>query len=142
MLKKGIALGVLGLAIVGVTAYSTGVFAYQGDVSQKGPNYTPERHAQMEKAFENNDYNAWKELMNGRGRVTEVVNEGNFNRFSEMHRLMEEGKTDEANQIRQGLGLGQGGKDGQNKGMNNGQRGQNRSGNFIDANADGKCDRM
>ena len=134
MTKKGIVLGVLGLAIAGAAAYSTGALAYRGDSNQKGPNYTPERHEQMEKAFENKDYNAWKNLMNGRGRVSEAVNENNFNRFSEMHKLMEEGKTDEANKIRQELGLGQG--------KGNGQRGQNRGGNFVDANGDGKCDRM
>jgi hypothetical protein len=134
MTKKGIMLGVLGLAIAGITAYSTGALAYRGDASKTNPNYSPERHEQMEKAFENNDYNAWKNLMNGRGRVTEVINEGNFNRFAEAHRLIEEGKADEANKIRQELGLGQG--NGQ------GQRGQNGNGNFVDANGDGKCDRM
>jgi len=145
MLKKGIVLGVLGLAIAGVVVYSTGIFAYRGDASQKGPNYTPERHEQMEKAFADNDFNAWKDLMNGKGRVTTVINEGNFNRFSEMHKLMEEGKNDEANKIRQELGLGQGGKNGQGKcmGQNKGQnKGQNRGGDFVDANGDGKCDRM
>lgn len=140
MTKKGIMLGVLGLVIAGVAVYSTGALAYRGDFNQAGPNYTPERHDQMEKAFENNDYNAWKNLMSGRGRVSEVVNEGNFNRFAEAHRLMEEGKTDEAKNIRQELGLGQGGKNRQ--GMGDGQRGQNRNGNFVDANGDGKCDRM
>lgn len=130
MFKKGILLGVLGLAIAGATAYSTEALAYQGDANKTGPNYSPERHEQMERAFENNDYNAWKSLMNGKGRVMEVINEGNFNRFSEMHKLMEEGKTDEANKIRQELNLGQG------------QRGQNRKGNFVDENKDGVCDRM
>jgi hypothetical protein len=134
MTKKWIILGVLGLAIAGVAAYSTGVLAYRGDANKTGPNYSPERHEQMQKAFENNDYNAWKNLMNGKGRISEVVNEGNFNRFAEAHRLMEEGKNDEANQIRQELGLGKGNK--------NGQKGQNREGNFVDANGDGKCDRM
>jgi hypothetical protein len=140
MTKKGMMLGVLGLVISGATAYSTGTLAYRGDSSQTGPNYTPERHEQMEKAFENNDYNAWKNLMNGKGRVTNVINEGNFNRFAEAHKLMEEGKTDDANKIRQELGLGQGNKSGQ--GTGNGQKGQNRGGNFVDANGDGKCDRM
>jgi hypothetical protein len=137
MIKKNIMLGTLGLVIAGVAAYSIGASAYRGDASQKGPNYTPERHEQMEKAFDNNDYGAWKNLMNGRGRVTDIINEGNFNRFAQAHKLMEEGKNDEANKIRQELGLGQGGKNGQ--GMN---RGQNNGGNFVDANGDGKCDRM
>jgi len=140
MTKKGIMLGVLGLAIAGAAAYSTGALAYRGDVNKTGPNYSPERHEQMERAFESNDYNAWKNLMNGRGRVSEVVSEGNFNRFAQMHKLMEEGKNDEANKIRQELGLGQGG--GQGKGMVDGQRGQNRGGSFVDANGDGKCDRL
>ena len=140
MTKKGIMLGVLGLAVAGTAAYASGVSAYQGNASKTGPNYSPERHEQMEKAFENNDYNAWKNLMNGKGRVSKVVNEGNFNRFSEAHKLTEEGKVDEANKIRQELGLGQGDKNGQ--GMGNGQRGQNQGGNFVDANGDGKCDRL
>lgn len=121
MIKKSILFGVLGLVTAGTVAYSTQALAYRGDPNKTGPNYSPERHEQMEKAFENNDYNAWKNLMNGRGRVTEVVNEGNFSRFAEMHRLAEEGKNDEANKIRQELGLGQ------RDGSGSGQRGQNRN---------------
>jgi hypothetical protein len=136
MMKKSIILGVLGLAVVGVVAYATEALAYRGDASKTGPNYSAERHVQMEKAFENNDYNAWKNLMNGRGRVSGIINENNFNRFAEAHRLTEEGKNDEANKIHQELGLGQG------KGAGNGQRGQNRGGNFVDLNGDGVCDRM
>lgn len=142
MTKKGIMLGVLGLAIAGLVSYSTEALAYRGDPGKTGPNYSPERHEQMEKAFDNNDYNSWKNLMNGRGRVSQIINEGNFKRFAEAHRLMEEGKNDEAGKIRQELGLGQGGGNGQGKGMNNAQRGQNKGGNFVDANGDGKCDRM
>lgn len=131
-------MAVLGLAIAGTIAYSTEAIAYRGDSNQTGPNYSPERHEQMEKAFENNDYNAWKNLMNGRGRVVSVINEKNFNRFAEAHKLMKEGKTDEANKIREELGLGQGNR----QGMKQGQKGQNRGGNFVDANGDGKCDRL
>lgn len=40
-------------------------------------------------------------------------------------------------------GAGWGARDGQGRGMmSGGQRGQNRGGNFIDANNDGICDRM
>jgi hypothetical protein len=45
--------------------------------------------------------------MNGRGKVTQVINDQNFSKFSEMHRLMLEGKYDEANKIREELGLKQ-----------------------------------
>lgn len=98
-------------------ASATNIFAYRGDPSVQGPDCTEERHAVMTQAFENNDYNAWRENMQGRGRVTEVVNEGNFAVFSEMHQLMLEGKTEEANAIRAELGLGQKNGSGQGKGQ-------------------------
>lgn len=104
--------GILGVAAVALTLQP--LLAYQGDPSKKGPNYSPERHEQMEQAFENNDYAAWKNLMQGRGRVTQVVNEGNFARFAEAHRLAEEGKINEAKEVRKELGLGL--RDGQGKG--------------------------
>ncbi len=138
MMKKGYILGALGIVALSAMAYSNGVFAYRGDASQTGPNYTPERHTQMEAAFDKGDYSAWKENMNGRGRVSEVINEGNFNRFAEMHKLMEEGNTTEANKIRAELGLGQG----NGQGKSGDHKGQNARGNFVDANGDGVCDRM
>ncbi len=112
-----IPVGVIALVSAAGVAYAA--YAYQGDPAKQRPNFSPERHAAMQKAFENNDYNAWKSLVNGRGRITEIVNESNFARFAEMHRLMLEGKYEEANQIREELGL----------------RGQNRNWN-----KDGNCD--
>ena len=96
--------GVMALITASGVAYAA--YAYQGDPAQRGPQFSAERHEAMQKALEGNDYNAWKELMNGRGRVTQVINEGNFTRFSEMHRLMLEGKYDDANKVREELGLG------------------------------------
>ncbi len=91
--------------------------AYRGDPSVQGPNYSVERHESMEKAFENNDYNAWKDLMQNRGRVTQVINKDNFVTFAKAHRLAEQGKFQEANQIRQSLGLGLQNGSGQMSGM-------------------------
>lgn len=115
------------LSIAALTIALQPAFAYQGDPTQKGPNYSPERHEQMEKAFESNNYTDWKNLMNGRGRVTQVVNEGNFARFAEAHRLAEQGKTDDAQKIRQELGLGNGKGSGQGKNFN-GARGNRGAG--------------
>ncbi len=140
------------VAVILAGAYSFSS-AYQGDYTKKGPNYSEERHEAMQKAFENNDYNAWKEQMNGRGRVSEVINEENFAKFAEAHRLADEGKYDEADQIREELGLrtrdgkrmgaGYGNRDGRGHGrMNNEDRGQNRGGNFVDADGDGTCDNL
>lgn len=105
MNKKLIALGSAVLTLSGLTLFPKQALAYRGDPSVQGPNYSEERHAKMITAFENKDYNSWKKLMEGRGRVTQVINEQNFNRFAEAHKLALEGKKDEANQIRKELGL-------------------------------------
>jgi hypothetical protein len=108
MKKAILGISAIILTAVAVSAISGQVLAYMGDPNVKGPNYTPERHDAMEKAFDNNDYNAWKNLMNGRGRVTQVINASNFSKFAQAHKLAEEGKTAEAAKIRQDLGLGNG----------------------------------
>ena len=90
--------------------------AYRGDPSVQGPDCSAERHEIMTEAFENNDYHTWKEQMQGKGRVSQVVNEGNFARFAQAHKLAEEGKLDEAKAIRQELGLGLGLKNGSGQG--------------------------
>lgn len=141
MTKKGITAGVLGLVALGAVAIVASAYAYQGDPTKFGPNYTPERHEAMQTAFEKNDYAAWKAQMGNRGAANKVT-EQNFARFAEMRNLMLEGKTTDADAIRAELGLGQGGRNGQGGGMHAGQRGQNQGGNFVDANNDGTCDRM
>jgi hypothetical protein len=106
MNKKTIMFGLTTLILGGLVLAPKAVEAYRGDPSVKGPNYTKERHEVMEKAFESKDYNAWKNLMQNRGRVTQVVNAQNFTKFAQAHELAEQGKINEANQIRQELGLG------------------------------------
>ncbi|MDP1884344.1 MAG: hypothetical protein Q8L10_03155 [Candidatus Moranbacteria bacterium] len=133
MITKYIILGSLGLVALGAVA--TSAYAYQGDPAKFGPNYTPERHEAMVKAFENKDYAAWKSQMGDRGAANRVT-EQNFARFAEMRKLRLEGKTAEADAIRAELGLGQG------QGRMGANRGQNAGGNFVDKNGDGICDRM
>ncbi len=93
--------------------------AYKGDPNVKGPNYTADRHEAMEKAFANKDYNAWKSLMTGKGRVQQVVNKDNFAKFAAAHALAEQGKITDANKIRAELGLGL--QNGSGKGMGMGR---------------------
>jgi len=108
MNTKKILLPAIGLALVGAIGLGTvsSALAYQGDSAKIGPNYTAERHEAMEKAFQENDYNSWKNLMQGRGRVSQVITQENFSKFAEAHKLAEQGKHAEANAIRQELGLG------------------------------------
>ena len=102
---KKISLITLSIAAL-VFALAGNTYAYKGDPSAVGPNHTQERELAMEKAFDNNDYNAWKNLMANRGRVTQVITKENFAQFAKAHNLAEEGKIAEANQIRTQLGLG------------------------------------
>ena len=92
---------------LGLTALTLGGLAF-GANQAMASNYSEERHQAMTQAFANKDYNAWKDLMSGKGRVSQIVNEGNFARFAEAHQLMLEGKTNEAQTIRAELGLGSG----------------------------------
>lgn len=121
MNKISLLLGLTALTIGGAIIAPQAVLAYRGDPNVKGPNFTEERHLAMEKAFENKDYDAWKELMGGRGRVTQVVNTENFAKFAEAHELAEEGKTDEANTIKAELGLGLHNGTGMGQGMGYGR---------------------
>lgn len=106
MKKTTLGLGALAL-VLGITAVTTGsALAYKGDPAVKGPNYSTERHTAMLKAFENKDYTAWKNLMQNRGMATKVITEANFAKFVEAHNLALQGKTAEAQKIRQELGLG------------------------------------
>ena len=117
--------GTLALAIA-VIATTSSAFAYQGDPSVKGPNHSPERHEAMTQAFETGDYQAWKDLMDGKGRVTQVINADNFAHFADAHKLAAEGKLEEAKAVRAELGLGL--KDGSGRGQGKGFGRGNRSG--------------
>ncbi|OGG34931.1 hypothetical protein A2363_01780 [Candidatus Gottesmanbacteria bacterium RIFOXYB1_FULL_47_11] len=121
MNKTSILLGLTALVIAGAVIAPQAVLAYRGDPAVKGPNYTEERHTAMEKAFENKDYAAWQNLMQGRGRVTQVVNKDNFAKFAQAHELAEQGKTDEANKIKAELGLGLRNGTGMGQGMGYGR---------------------
>lgn len=106
MNKKLVGLGVGVLVAGGIIASAGTVLAYRGDPGIVGPNYSADRHELMEKAFENKDYSAWKNLMQDRGRASQVVTQENFAKFAEAHELAEKGNIIEAQKIREELGLG------------------------------------
>ena len=121
MKKATLLLGIAAVVIGGVIVVPQAVLAYKGDPTVKGPNYTEERHQAMEKAFENRDYNAWKALMAGRGRASQLITADNFAKFAEAHELADQGKTEEAAKIRAELGLGQHSGSGMGQGMGAGR---------------------
>jgi hypothetical protein len=127
--KVLLGLGTLALVLGFSGAIASSANAYRGDPTLKGPNYSVEREAAMEKAFAANDYTAWKSLMQNQGRVTQIINKDNFAKFAEAHKLAENGDIAGAQKIRQELRLGL--KNGSGQGMRNGTgRGINR-GNYT-----------
>ncbi len=121
MKNKIMGMGLLALVLSSSSLYINKAEAYKGDPQVKGPNYSAERHSLMTKAFATKDYTAWKNLMQGRGKVTQVVNKDNFAKFSEAHNLALQGKKTEAEKIRQEMGLGLGQKNGSGKSFGGGR---------------------
>jgi len=111
-----ITIATLGLVLILGQTMTSETFAYRSDPNKLGPNCTKEQHAAVQKALESKNYNEWKKLMIGKP-VLNKIDEKNFAKFAEMHKLMLQGKKDEANKIRTELGLGQGQKLGNGKGM-------------------------
>ena len=114
---------ILSVFVMGIVLFAgiAAVSAYRGDPTSVGPNYSDERHNQMTQAFETNNYGLWSQLMDtifGKHRVTERVNEENFNTFSQAHTAMMNGDIDSANELKASIGLGVGQQ----------QRGQNAKG--------------
>jgi len=126
MNKKTMLFGASVLILGGLIISPKLAEAYRGDPGVQGSDCTLERHEAMTQAFENNDYNAWKEQMQGKGRVTQVINEENFGRFAEAHNLALEGDTAGAKQIREELGLGLRNGSGQGQQKGNGLGRQNK----------------
>lgn len=139
-MKKNVLYSVLAVAGVGIIGGLSiaQASAYRGDPNVQGPNYTPERHAAMEQAFDTKNYESWKALMeeNGRGpRVLDVVNAENFPKFVEAHEKAEAGDTAGAAAIREELGLGNGNGARKGSGDRMGRSGQRGAGNGNCVNA-------
>lgn len=100
LVMSGLMALVLGLGISG------NAFAYQGDFTKSGPNYTPEFEAQITEVLSNKDYIGWKDLIEnkvGDGAVADTITQDNFDKFVQAWKLAREGKIKEANSIRREL---------------------------------------
>ncbi|MFZ2192615.1 MAG: hypothetical protein WAV31_00010 [Candidatus Moraniibacteriota bacterium] len=110
-LNRKIAAGASALLVAaGIMGSGMYVSAYGGDPNVKAPWYSEDRHVAIQDAVTKNDYNAWKNLkteqMNARMNwMFSKITQDNFPKFAEVHNLMQQGKYDEANKIREELGL-------------------------------------
>ena len=95
----------LGAGFAMASGVSADTGTRMGFGAQRGTCNT-ELHDEIEQAIEDGEYETWKELMDGRGRITEVVTAENFDTFAEMHEAMEDGDYAKAAELRKDLGLG------------------------------------
>jgi hypothetical protein len=146
-MKNKIVIGIFALLAVSVLAFAGLTYAYRGNASVQGPNYNADVHEQLEAAMEAGDYEAWLSIRQEnnlpmRGKIFQVVNEDNFDRYVAMHEAMEAGDAETANSIRAELGLGagkmmQGAGAGQGQGA--GQRGMSSNGSSCQGAGTGAC---
>lgn len=156
-MNKNLLLGMLAIFVISVASLGA-VWAYRGNPQVQGPNYDADVHEQLEAAIEAGDYDAWVQTREDnnlpmRGRMFQVINADNFDKYVELHEANEAGDTEKADAIKAELGLGQGmqkhgntqGKGMQNTGTGQGMHKGANSGsglgqNFVDVNNDGLCD--
>lgn len=112
---------VLALSVF-VAISSTQAFAYRGDPSVQGPNYSKERHEKMLKimntAVDANalklNYAEWKKLMANKPLLQKIDTIEKFKMYLEMRKLELQGKDAEAAKLREKLGLPHGNGQGRN----------------------------
>ena len=128
-MKKLLSILLLSLVTIG------GVFAYSGynaDNKELNPNYSEERCEAMQNAFENLDYEAWKEIMEQnprKGKVLDVITEENFDIFVQAREARLAGDDETAKELMASLGLNQGEGPKNGHGFKNGNRQMQGAGN-------------
>jgi hypothetical protein len=117
MISKLITVPALGLALVGGLITYAGASAatepvaghVEGQVEMRHKKHlkrdmSPEKREALRNALKNCDYAAWKEVV-GDTPITQKINEQNFPRFCEAHKLLHSGNVDDAVKIFKELDL-------------------------------------
>lgn len=89
--------GLVGLVLGAVLVINGTAYAFGGLGKGEGG-------GAIQEALENEDYNAWKEAVNEKCPANQI-DESEFEKLTEAHRLAQEGKYEEARQIKEELGL-------------------------------------
>lgn len=102
--KKTIGLAAVAALVVGATALviSANADAAGGQNKFKQNRFSEDQKTQIDQAFANKDYAAWKKVAGENSKIASKINESNFSKFAQMHDHMKK-----ANDIRKELGLDQ-----------------------------------
>ena len=71
--------------------------------NQKLPKYSQDKQEKVALAFEDNDYQAWKEIVGTKSKIGGAVNESDFQRFVNARKAARSGQYDEAIRITEEL---------------------------------------
>ena len=111
--KKIVGLAVLALTLV-LTAGLSSVYARSGGYGFKGEGFSPEKYQEMtekretmSEIYKNNDYNAWKQIMEEKvGEMGKQISEENFSQMAKIHSLMQQGEYEKVKELKQELKFG------------------------------------
>ena len=92
---------VLGLAITTLTVSALA----SASSETKERFFDRERHLEMAEVFEQGDFESWKAMTSERCLKEDLITEENFDKFVEMKNYLLEGNYEEAQKIREELGL-------------------------------------
>ena len=110
-MKKKILLA--GIALGGVALSGTAL-AYQGDNAMRGGEMNTEHREVKQQIMENKDYDGWKIMVEEKHQasveqhtqVMDAINsQEDFDKMTQIHELMRDGKGEEAQALREELGL-------------------------------------
>lgn len=91
-------------ALIAAAALGTSAFVYaHGNDGFAGFGFRAEGNAEVKEAMDNGDYQAWKNLVSQ--KADEFASEENFDNMKQVHDLMAEGNVEEAEALREELGM-------------------------------------
>ncbi len=106
-MNKTILIAVIATAALGIAATSVNVFAQSPTPNTNIMQRLMVNHQAVQQALESGDYNAWENALPAQAQsmMGQTITKDNFPKLVQMHKLMEDGKYDQASQLRQELGL-------------------------------------
>lgn len=102
MRKKLFKIGIAVAGLVITTAVVAGATYAHSNIGKDGK--FAQRNAEYIGMIENDDFDAWKEMMQNKGIDESLITEENFAKMKEVHQLVQDGNYEEAKAIKEELG--------------------------------------
>jgi len=106
--KKLLVIGVVAVFSVVIFSQTVSAMGFDGTEKIERLQLMLQKYQKVQDALDKGDFNLWKEAVtsnNTNPKILEKINEQNFPTFVEAHKLVKEGKKDEAQKLFQSLGV-------------------------------------